>query len=145
MEGGELARGTPGGETAGTSPPESTPPQPAPRDVTLRWEDVWTRYEMLFGQRYGSTDATWEEYQPIYRSAWEMANDPRYRGKPWSDVKEEVKQAYGRQGGPAWDRVEGAFGDVWEDVADEAQTGHEGGAERREPRPDQGTRGGTAD
>lgn len=136
MEGGQLARGTPGGETvagAGRS-------APAAPDLTLRWDDVWTRYEMLFGQRYGATDVTWEAYQPLYRWAWQTANQPKYRGRAWAEVEPDVQRAFmARHPDVPWERVEGGLGDVWEDVADEAQRGAEGGAERRELRPDAGT------
>ena len=107
---------------------------PAPR-VTLRWEDVSPRYATLFGQRYGAGDATWEQYEPAYRFAWQMANDPRYRGRPWSAVRDAVREAWGSGDGLPWDAVEGAMGDVWEDVADDARSGLEGGEQTSVVKP----------
>jgi hypothetical protein len=125
--GADLARPEGAGDVLGAGP--------RPIDVTGRWEDVRSRYEMLFGQHYGSTDLTWQQMEPVYRWAWDAANEPRHRGKPWSDVESELQSAW--RGSPAWDNVAGAVRDVWEDVAEEATTGAEGGADRRIPR--QGT------
>jgi hypothetical protein len=126
-QGAELARPEGAGVSTGAGA--------RPIDVTGRWDDVRSRYEMLFGQHYGSTDATWEQMEPIYRYAWAAANDARHRGKPWAQVEDQLRQDW--HGSIAWDSVKGPVRDVWEDVADEATTGAEGGQDRRIPR--QGT------
>jgi hypothetical protein len=134
--GAELARpagaGVPGGSGA------------APIDLTTNWDDVASRYEMLWQQHYGTSDATWEQMAPVYRFAWQAANAPRYRGRPWTEIEAAVRQDWettARDGGGAssalpapWSEVAGPIRDVWEDVADEATTGAEGGADRRIPR-----------
>ena len=74
----------------------------------------------------------WEQMEPVYRWAWEQSNDPQRRGKPWAEVESLLRQRW--QGQPAWDEVKGPIRDVWEDVADEATTGAEGGQDRRIPR-----------
>jgi hypothetical protein len=154
--GAELARpagaGVPGGSGA------------APIDLTQKWEDVVSRYEMLWQQHYGTSDATWEQMAPVYRFAWQAANAPHYRGRPWAEVENTVRHeweslalgsdsaasqtresAAGRapqsrredagtaSARPPWSDVAGPIRDVWEDVADEATTGAEGGADRRIP------------
>ncbi|GAC1316834.1 MAG: hypothetical protein NVSMB2_09990 [Chloroflexota bacterium] len=125
--GGDLARpdtaGVPGGTGAG------------PSDVTGSWADVASRYEMLWGQHYGTTDQTWEAMEPIYRWAYTLANDPRLRGRPWSEVATTVERDWGVSGCPGdWTSVEGLARDVWEDVAADAAQGFEGGQDRRIPR-----------
>ena len=125
--GGELARPTDAGVTGGTGA--------RPMDLTGHWEDVASRYRMLWQQHYGTTDQTWEQMEPIYRYAWQVANNPNYRGRPWSQAEAAVQrdwQAAGRQ--PSWEQVAGPIRDVWEDVAEEASQGAEGGQERRIPR-----------
>jgi hypothetical protein len=115
-------------ENAGT--PEGTGPRPP--DITGRWGDVSSRYEMLWGQHYGSTDQTWPQMAPIYRWAWEAANDPQHRGQSWSQVEARLRQAW--PGPQPWSDVREPIEDVWTDVADEATTGAEGGQDRRIPR-----------
>jgi hypothetical protein len=123
--GAELIRGD-GGIPGGVGP--------RPIDVTANWPDFASRYEMLWEQHYGTTDATWEQMQPVYRYAWQLANSPEYRGRPWSEVASvvgrswqtsELSQSF------SWSSVAGPIRDVWEDVAEEAAMGAEGGADRR--------------
>ena len=110
--GGALARAP---ELA-TDPLDST----TPVGPTLDWPAVAAHYEMLFDQRYGAEDATWAEYEPAYRFAWELAHQPRDRGRQWSDVANRVRRAWQALGtGPDWDDVEGGMGDVWQDVVDD--------------------------
>ena len=136
-----LARGERGAGVAGGSGPR-------PIDLTGNWADVASRYRMLWQQHYGTTDATWEQMEPVYQFAWQAANQPRNRGRPWAEVSDAVRRdweaATGHASGDAvaaaggasmagrsWSEVAGPIRDVWEDVADEATTGAEGGADRR--------------
>lgn len=129
-QGGDLARDSNAGTSSGSVP--------RPIDVTGRWDDVSSRYEMLFGQHYGTSDATWEQMAPVYRFGWEIANEPGLRGRRWADVESEVRSRWeARSSSHPWESVAGPVRDVWEDVAAEATTGAEGGQDRRIPR--QGT------
>jgi hypothetical protein len=128
-EGRDLVRG---GESA-----DGTPGRPAPQaaDVTDRWEDVRSRYETLFAQHFGTTDLSWQQAEPLYRYAWQAANAPARRGRPWSEVEAGVRRDWEAQAGRlSWSEAAGPIRDVWEDVAAEASTA-EGGAERRVRRP----------
>jgi hypothetical protein len=105
-----------------------------PADITTNWQDVRSRYEMLWQQHYGTTDATWEQMEPVYRSAWALANRADLRGRPWPEVEATIQRAWanadlGRR--ITWAGALGPMRDVWEDVAEEAATGAEGGADRR--------------
>lgn len=134
--GGALARGT-SDRVDGSGPAGQMAPPP---DVSVHWEDVNSRYEMLFGQRYGATEWTWPTFEPLYRLAWDAANAPRWRGRPWSEARGALRQQLdGRLGGVSWDDIEGGLGDVWEDVADEVHPGRQGGDESQVWEPDAGT------
>ena len=105
-----------------------------PVDITTDWRDVRSRYEMLWQQHYGTTDATWQQMEPLYEYAWQLANRPGLRGRPWSEAANAVQREWSGSrfaGGTAWQDAEGPLRDVWEDVAEEAATGAEGGADRR--------------
>ncbi len=126
-QGGQLARPEGAGVAGGTGA--------RPSDVTGRWQDVISRYEMLWQQHYGTSETTWEQMAPVYRYAWELANQPRYRGRPWSEVEATVRADWASRGSAlTWDLVAGPIRDVWEDVAEEAAIGAEGGGDRRIPR-----------
>lgn len=124
--GGALARAEGAGIPGGSGP--------KPIDVSGRWEDVASRYEMLWQQHYGTTDATWEQMQPTYQFAWEVANQPRLRGRPWAEVESTVREEWTRtHDAQSWDSVADPIRDVWEDVAAEAATFAEGGQDRSIP------------
>ena len=126
--GGDIARPEGSGLPGGTGP--------APADVTSRWQDVSSRYEMLWQQHYGTTDTTWDRMEPIYRFAWDVANQPRLRGRPWSEAEPSVRRAWqGSHDAAAWDNVAGPIRDVWEDVAAEAGSIAEGGRARNIVKP----------
>ena len=143
--GAELIRGevqgpenTRAGEPDGGGVPGGVGPRAI--DVTSNWPDFASRYEMLWQQHYGTTDATWPQMEPLYHYAWQLANAPEYRGRPWDEVESaiagnwktsELSQSL------SWSDAAGPIRDVWEDVAEEAATGAEGGADRRVAR--QGT------
>jgi hypothetical protein len=126
--GAEFIRGDGAGVSGGVGP--------MPADLTDHWVDFRSRYEMLWQQHYGTTDATWEQMEPLYRYAWGLANDARFRGRPWSEVESNVSREWERSpyaGQLAWSAAAGPIRDVWEDVTQEAMTGAEGGADRRIP------------
>ena len=107
---------------------------PRPVDVTANWRDVRSRYEMLWQQHYGTTDATWEQMEPLYEYGWQLANGPDIRGRRWSEVAQTVEREWADSAfarAMTWQDAEGPLRDVWEDVAEEAAMGAEGGADRR--------------
>jgi hypothetical protein len=110
---------------------------PRPLDITTTWQDFRSRYEMLWQQHYGTTDATWEQMEPLYRFGWQLANRDDLRGQPWSQAAGTVEREWSASSlsrGVSWADAEGPLRDVWEDVTEEAATGAEGGADRRIPR-----------
>jgi hypothetical protein len=125
-QGGDLIRPTRSGVPGGVGA--------RPADITGNWQDVRSRYQMLWQQHYGTSDATWEQMEPVYRSAWALANRADLRGRPWPEAEATIQRAWadadlGRR--VAWADAAGPIRDVWEDVAEEATTGAEGGADRR--------------
>src|SRR5207248_7246708 len=111
------------GDTAAAAPSVRTE---LPVDVTSTWRDFRSRYEMLWQQHYGTTDATFEQMEPIYRYAWQLANEPRYRGRPWTEVESAVHRDWDTSGLAAsvpWSEAAGPIRDVWEDVTQEAASG----------------------
>jgi hypothetical protein len=111
--GGELARAP---ELEAGAPASDV----ASVDSGLTWPEVANHYETLFDQRYGATSASWSEYQPACRFAWELANRPEHRGQNWSHAVDEVRRAWIRSGSRLpWQEVEDGMGDVWQEVIDD--------------------------
>jgi uncharacterized protein (TIGR02271 family) len=71
-----------------------------------------------FETRYASDrSASYDIYAPAYRYGYEMASDPRYRGKSWDDVESTLRTDYERRNpNSVWDRMKGAVRYGWEKV-----------------------------
>jgi uncharacterized protein (TIGR02271 family) len=74
-------------------------------DVTVReagraaaggdtWDTVSPTYRQAWQRKYGTSGGRWEEYEPGYRYGYEMANDPRYRGREWSETEPGLRSDY---------------------------------------------------
>jgi len=67
--------------------------------------------------RYANSGEPYETYAPAYEYGYRAAADPRYNGKSWSDVKEDLRTDYLRNNpNSVWDRMEGAVRYGWERV-----------------------------
>ncbi len=90
------------------------------------WDEAMPSYRQRWQTRSGSTAGRWEEAEPGYRYGYEMANDPRYRGRNWQDVETEFGSGYGEwsrrsgHGSSTWDRVKEHARDAWEDAREKA-------------------------
>jgi uncharacterized protein (TIGR02271 family) len=93
------------------------------------WNDVSTGYHQRWQGSYGRTGGRWEDFEPGYRYGYEMRNDPRYRGRHFSEAEPDLRNSYtdwSRRSGynyddSAWDRmrmgIEEAFDDTGGEIA----------------------------
>jgi uncharacterized protein (TIGR02271 family) len=80
-------------------------------------DDVNTDFRRHFDTNYASTGATYDTYSPAYRYGYEMANDPRYRGKDFSSVESDLRTDYGRRyPNSTWERMKDAIRYGWDKV-----------------------------
>jgi hypothetical protein len=75
-------------------------------------------YRSDFQTRYGSDpNYRYEEFAPAYQYGYEMASDPRYRGRSFDEVSEQIRTDYLRNNpNSTWDRIKGAVRYGWEKV-----------------------------
>ncbi len=72
-------------------------------------------FRQHFQSNYAHSGATWETMDPAYRYGSQFADDPRYRGKSWSEVEPQFRTSYQQQyPNSAWDRVKDAVRYGWE-------------------------------
>jgi len=68
-------------------------------------------------RRYANSGEPYDTYAPAYEYGYRAAADPRYNGKSWSDVEEDLRTDYLRNNpNSAWDRTKGAVRYGWERV-----------------------------
>jgi len=76
--------------------------------------DDWTTYSPRYRQswttHYGTGGGTWEDFEPGYRYGHDMAYDPRFQNREWTEVEPALQQDY-----PLWAQRTGyqAHDDDW--------------------------------
>ena len=76
-------------------------------------------YEDEFRQdwqtNYGSSGGRYEDYQPAYRSGYEMRGDSQFSSSRWEDAEPHIRQRWERDNpGSAWERFKAAIRRGWE-------------------------------
>jgi len=71
-----------------------------------------------FTTRYGSEgNARYEEYEPAYKYGYQMASDPRYKGRRFDEVENDLRADYGRSyPNSTWERIKDSVRYGWDRV-----------------------------
>jgi stress response protein YsnF len=70
-----------------------------------------------FRTTYGSQGLNYDDYAPAYRYGSDMANDPRYQGRNWSDVESDLRSDYGsRYPNSTWEKMKDSIRYGWDKV-----------------------------
>lgn len=79
------------------------------------WTEVMPTYRSQWEQSHRG--ARWEEAEPAYRYAYELHNDPKYRGRSFNEVEKDLRNDWKNRGEPtAWDRISANVREAWNDV-----------------------------
>jgi len=80
--------------------------------------DYDTDFERDFQSRYGSDKTLrYQDYAPAYRYGYEMAKDPRYRGRNFDEIGEDLRGDYMRRNpNSTWERVKDSVRYGWDKV-----------------------------
>jgi uncharacterized protein (TIGR02271 family) len=75
-----------------------------------------------FQSRYGSSGGSYEDYAPSYRYGYEMANDPRYKGRSYNEVESQLRSDYSnRHPDSTWEKVKDSVRYGWDKVTGKSQ------------------------
>ena len=75
-----------------------------------------------FQKRYSATGASYDTYLPAYRYGYEMASDPRYKGRSFNEVESDLRSDYGRRyPQSAWEKMKDAVSYGWDRVTGKAR------------------------
>jgi hypothetical protein len=80
------------------------------------------RYDSEFethfrGSRY-STDYSYQDFRPAYRYGYDLARNPRYRGRAWTDFESDAQRDWDTQHPGSWERFKDAIRHGWERFKD---------------------------
>jgi uncharacterized protein (TIGR02271 family) len=74
-----------------------------------------------FQTNYGTGGASYDTYAPAYRYGYDMASDPRYKGKSFPDVENDLRSDYGRRyPNSTWDQMKNSIQYGWNKVTGKA-------------------------
>jgi uncharacterized protein (TIGR02271 family) len=75
-----------------------------------------------FQNRYAASGASYDTYLPAYRYGYEMASDPRYKGRSYDEIESDLRSEYGRRYPKgAWEKMKDAIRYGWNKVTGKAQ------------------------
>jgi uncharacterized protein (TIGR02271 family) len=81
-----------------------------------------TDFRRDFQSRYGSSGGAYDDYAPSYRYGYEMANDPRYRGRSFDEVESQLRSDYGnRYPNSTWEKIKDSVRYGWDKVTGRTQ------------------------
>lgn len=84
---------------------------------TTSTSDLTDDFRRNFTSTYGSTGGKFETYAPAYQYGYDMANDPRYRGRNFSEIESDLRSDYGRRyPNSTWDKMKDAVRYGWDKV-----------------------------
>ncbi len=74
-----------------------------------------TDFKRDWESRYQESGGAYDEDRPAYEYGYRLASDPRYQGRSWTDVEEDLRTDYMRANpNSAWERAKGAVRYGWE-------------------------------
>jgi len=87
------------------------------------WDQVSPQYRQRWQTQYGTSGGRFEDAESYYRYGHEMASDPRYQGRDWSQVEPELRQGYGtwaqrygyQHDENAWERFKDQVRESWDE------------------------------
>ena len=74
-----------------------------------------------FQQRYAGSGASYDTYLPAYEYGYEMASDPRYKGRSFDEVESDLRSDYGRRNpNSTWEKMKDSIRYGWNKVTGKA-------------------------
>lgn len=78
-------------------------------------------FQRDYQSHYATSSVTYATLQPAYEYGYRMAANPRYKGRPWSDVESQLETDYLRQHpNSTWDKMRDAVRYGWQKVRGKA-------------------------
>jgi uncharacterized protein (TIGR02271 family) len=77
--------------------------------------DLDDDFRQDYRTNYASSGGTYEDYQPAYRSGYELRSDSRYANRDWDAAEPEIRQRWeSEHPGSAWERFKAAIRRGWD-------------------------------
>jgi hypothetical protein len=81
-------------------------------------EDAYSRYDNDFRTHYQSTATTsgytYDQYAPVYRYGYGLANDPLYRDRDWSTIETDARSRWEERNPGTWEQFKDSVRYAWD-------------------------------
>ena len=76
-----------------------------------------------YQKRYAASGGSYDTYLPAYRYGYEMASDPRYKGRSFNEIESNLRTDYGRRyPASTWEKMKDAVRYGWDKVTGKARS-----------------------
>lgn len=90
----------------------------AAEDRGWGWSDYERDFRSDYDTRYANSGYTWDNYSTAYRYGYDVAMDPRYKGRHWDDIETTLHGAWDENRYGPWERFKDAVRHSWERTKD---------------------------
>jgi hypothetical protein len=81
-------------------------------------EDAYSRYDSDFRTHYQTnatnTGYTYDQYAPVYRYGYGLANDPMYRDRDWSAIESDAQRRWEERNPGTWEQFKDSVRYAWD-------------------------------
>jgi hypothetical protein len=81
-------------------------------------EDAYSRYDSDFRTHYQSSAAnsgyTYDQYAPVYRYGYGLANDPMYRDRDWTTIESDARRRWEERNPGTWEQFKDSVRYAWD-------------------------------
>jgi hypothetical protein len=81
-------------------------------------EESYNRYDSDFRSHYQSSAAntgyTYDQYAPVYRYGYGLANDPTYRDREWTDIEMDARRRWEERNPGTWEQFKESVRYAWD-------------------------------
>jgi len=106
---------------------------------TRRFEAFNSDFRNDYQTRYANQGGTYEQYEPVYRYGYDLASQPNYQGRSWTEIEPQIRQDWERRQPNTWDRFKDSVRFGWDRATGAARGGIQTGGRDYDGTPD--TRG----
>ena len=85
-------------------------------DVAVAFVDVEPRFREHYDTYYTTTDYTYDQYAPAYRYGYNLATDPYYGEREWSEIETDVETRWEEHNEGTWEEFKDAVQDGWHET-----------------------------
>jgi hypothetical protein len=82
------------------------------------YEDAYGKYDNDFRTHYqtsaSNTGYTYDQYAPVYRYGYGLANDPMYRDRDWSMIETDARSRWEERNPGTWDQFKDSVRYAWD-------------------------------